>query len=634
MLDLIYVIISLLSLSFLIFIHELGHYIAAKWAGMRVEAFSIGFGRPIFSWKRGEEQWKICWILFGGYVKISGMEQKNDEDPREIPDGFLAKSPLKRVVVAFAGPFVNLLFAVSVFALIWSTGGREKNFSEFTKKIGWVDPGSELYEKGVRAGDEVWNYDQYPVKRSIDHIYSVMLADADVDVKGEKISYYDSKRIAFSYQLKPYLDPRFVQKSQNSGIKTVGVLDSAKYLIYDYLPGKGHNPLLKESPLIDSGIQYGDRIVWCDGQVLFSLTHLKKLLNDHKTLLSIRRNNEVMHLRIPRRKIIDFRLSKEDKAEISDWKFENSLEGKIDQIRMIPYMISPDCIVEKELEVLDAFKERKDFQKKIDDIVENPLKSGDRILAVDGKKVDRAEDFLKEVQKKQLYLIVHRSSQSKTSLISWKNADRAFDTEVDWKGVSLLAHSIGLEKAFSRQSGNLYLIGPIEAKQAQAYSEIQFASSYANAEQEQKARSLLTLGIRLQDRRVAYNPYPHTVLKDSLIETWRTLKSLVQGNLEPEWMAGPVGIVQSIHINLSFGGLKDSIYWLAIISLNLAIFNLLPIPILDGGHIILAIFEGLFRRKIAFKTLEYIAIPFILLILSLFFFLTFNDLSRIWDNFF
>ena len=62
------------------------------------------------------------------------------------------------------GPFVNLLFALFVFLLLWISGGREKNFSEFTHKIGWIDPNSELYVAGIRPGDEITAYDNYLFK--------------------------------------------------------------------------------------------------------------------------------------------------------------------------------------------------------------------------------------------------------------------------------------------------------------------------------------------------------------------------------------------------------------------------------------------------------------------------------------
>src|ERR1700733_8195428 len=90
------VILAVLGLSFLIFIHELGHYWMARRVGMRVETFSIGFGRPVVSWMWDGVKWQIGWLLFGGYVKIAGQELDKNTDPYSIADGFFGKSPLDR----------------------------------------------------------------------------------------------------------------------------------------------------------------------------------------------------------------------------------------------------------------------------------------------------------------------------------------------------------------------------------------------------------------------------------------------------------------------------------------------------------------------------------------------------------
>src|ERR1700733_2510626 len=98
--NLIYIILAILTLSFLIFIHELGHYFMARRVGMRVETFAIGFGRPIYTWERNGVKWQIGWLLFGGYVKIAGMDTENEPDPYRVPDGFFGKRPIDRIKVA------------------------------------------------------------------------------------------------------------------------------------------------------------------------------------------------------------------------------------------------------------------------------------------------------------------------------------------------------------------------------------------------------------------------------------------------------------------------------------------------------------------------------------------------------
>ena len=143
-----YLLMAILGLSFLIFIHELGHYFMARRVGMRVETFSIGFGHPIYSWVRDGVKWQIGWLLFGGYVKIAGMEGAEKQDPYTIKDGYFGKRPIDRILVSLMGPLVNIVFAFIAFTLLWSAGGREKKFSESTHKIGWIDQQSQLCSQG------------------------------------------------------------------------------------------------------------------------------------------------------------------------------------------------------------------------------------------------------------------------------------------------------------------------------------------------------------------------------------------------------------------------------------------------------------------------------------------------------
>ena len=74
MTSIFYIFLALMGLNLLVFIHELGHYIVARREGMRVDVFSIGFGKPFVSWTRKGVKWQICPFLFGGYVRIAGME--------------------------------------------------------------------------------------------------------------------------------------------------------------------------------------------------------------------------------------------------------------------------------------------------------------------------------------------------------------------------------------------------------------------------------------------------------------------------------------------------------------------------------------------------------------------------------
>src|SRR5260221_6136047 len=97
-------------LGFMILIHEFGHYAVAKWLGVRVEVFSIGFGKRLIGFRRGETDYRIAAIPLGGYVKMSGEKPMDDRtgDPAE----FLSHSRWHRFLIAIAGPFMNIMLAI------------------------------------------------------------------------------------------------------------------------------------------------------------------------------------------------------------------------------------------------------------------------------------------------------------------------------------------------------------------------------------------------------------------------------------------------------------------------------------------------------------------------------------------
>src|SRR6202047_3422858 len=102
----------LVLIGVMIMIHELGHFWAARFFDVRVEAFSFGFGPRLFGFRSGETDYRFSLILFGGYVKMAG-EQANDENVQD-PRSLLAKPRWQRLIIAFAGPFMNVVLAVGL----------------------------------------------------------------------------------------------------------------------------------------------------------------------------------------------------------------------------------------------------------------------------------------------------------------------------------------------------------------------------------------------------------------------------------------------------------------------------------------------------------------------------------------
>ncbi|MHC4506312.1 MAG: site-2 protease family protein, partial [Planctomycetota bacterium] len=113
-----------IALGLLIFVHELGHFLAAKWSGVRVEVFSFGFGPFLLSFKRGETIYALSLIPFGGYVRMTGQVDvgKVKEEEKRLPYSYLAKSPTRRAVIIVAGVTMNIVFAYILFSFAHVVG--------------------------------------------------------------------------------------------------------------------------------------------------------------------------------------------------------------------------------------------------------------------------------------------------------------------------------------------------------------------------------------------------------------------------------------------------------------------------------------------------------------------------------
>ena len=152
--NLLMFVLGLLALSFLVTIHELGHFLVAKWNKVKVNTFSVGFGKKLFRFKKGETEYCISAIPFGGYVAMAG------ENPDSIEEGatpsendFLGKSVGARAAIAFAGPFVNIAFAFILLIFLYMVGVQEPDSKNLI--IGFVAKNSSAEIAGIQPGDTI-----------------------------------------------------------------------------------------------------------------------------------------------------------------------------------------------------------------------------------------------------------------------------------------------------------------------------------------------------------------------------------------------------------------------------------------------------------------------------------------------
>lgn len=631
--NILYAVLAILGLSFLVFIHELGHYIVARRQGMRVEIFAIGFGKPIFSWMHRGVKWQVGMLPFGGYVKIAGMNKEKGVEPADIPDGFFGKRPWARIQVALAGPAVNIAFSFAVFAAIWCFGGRDKSFAEFTHHIGWVDPKSALYDQGVRPGDLIQKYSGREFGGFKDLLISSIMNEKTTRIEGVKFNYETNEKKPFDYTLSSYTDPRSGKDKRS----TIGVLTPAQYLIYDQKSSS--------QSALAADLKSQDRFIWVDGEVVFSQNQLSSLVNDSTAFFTIKRGEQIIQTKVPRVHVDELTMSAIEKAEIGDWQYESGLKTKFQDLYFIPYNLSPSGQVEGRLSFIDETDQRKAFENCERCTYFHPLQEGDQILAVDGIPVKTSFELLDLLQTRRVLAIVERDPSTSKSVL-WTESDRQFEN-VSSKDLSKIVSSIGTKDPLTT-SGDLNLLNPIVPRarneiptQAQALAlskkhidKIQDPQKKSELTSElEKSEKTLVLGIALKDREVRYNPSPWQQFKSVFQDTWRTLSGFATGSLNPKYLAGPIGIVHVVHQSWAIG-VSEAFFWMAVISLNLGIFNLLPIPMLDGGHIVFSLYEMITRRRLSAKVMEKLIIPFVVLLIGLFIFSTYQDIGRIFSKFF
>jgi regulator of sigma E protease len=157
------ILLGLVGLGVVVFVHELGHFIAARLTGIEVEAFSIGWGKPVLKKKAGGVEYRLGMFPVGGYCKMKGENEfreawENRQNAVQPAAGtFLGASPWRRIVVSFMGPFFNLVFAILVLSVIWGVGFEVTTLENRIVLLSDISPGTvnPADEAGLKTGDRI-----------------------------------------------------------------------------------------------------------------------------------------------------------------------------------------------------------------------------------------------------------------------------------------------------------------------------------------------------------------------------------------------------------------------------------------------------------------------------------------------
>lgn len=294
-----------------IFVHELGHFLAARRRGVHVERFSIGFGPRIFAW-RGKDgvEYRLSWIPLGGYVllpqlaDLGPIEGESKADVAKLPPISYAT----KMIVFVAGAAFNMIFALLLACLVWKIG--QPTFAELvTTQIGHLSPTIKLpdgttvpspaVEGGLQAGDTVISIDGRRVTNFEDIITGVFLGSNRTD-DGRRKSTFVIERAGKTLELT--IHPRLVGEES---IRSVGIEPAEDLTVETAIAG---------SPAAAAGVQPGDRIIALDGQNLFQRSAVSEYLAKNPgrtTEFLLRRGGQDVRLAIQPRMEIDERTKKQ-----------------------------------------------------------------------------------------------------------------------------------------------------------------------------------------------------------------------------------------------------------------------------------------------------------------------------------
>ncbi|HSY74812.1 MAG TPA: RIP metalloprotease RseP [Dongiaceae bacterium] len=275
-----YIFIALevvLLFNLLIGVHELGHFLAAKWRGLKIDRFAIWFGKPIWKKKINGVEYALGWIPAGGYVALPQMasmdmiEGKNETPDKQSTDvsslrrGDLLSidraanvSPLDKIIVAFAGPLFSFGLAILFAVVVWGVG-KPGNGADNSTQIGWVDQTGPAWKAGLRPGDTILEIDGHPVTgfspTSQDSVTWRIVTSVNTNIA---IKYLRDGKEEMAYAT-PYHRP--TKWYERRDLRHILITPAMKAIV---------DQVASNSPAALAGLTKGDEIVALNGNKIYS----------------------------------------------------------------------------------------------------------------------------------------------------------------------------------------------------------------------------------------------------------------------------------------------------------------------------------------------------------------------------
>lgn len=591
---------ALLAVGLLIVVHELGHFLAAKWLGVRVERFAVGFGPALVRWQWGQTEYVLGAVPLGGYVKMAGEESQSAR--RGAPDEFFGQSPGRRALIIVAGVVMNALVALASFVIAFQIGVK------FPKaEVGRVVPGGPAEEAGLKSGDEITGVGGW---RNVDfYDLSQLIALSDPATGVELTIRRDGREQRL--RLRPRYSPAL-------GVPVPG-FDPAMSLTI--------KALIKDFPAEQAGLRPGDRVVAVGGEPMHSWNHLYQTVQQSggsELAITVRREEETLTFRVSPRSTYTYRLGA--------WPEES------DPVVQMVSTLSP--------------AERAG------------LAVGDRIVAVEGHRIQswsQLRRMLEEAEPGPLQLTVERADRLRSVTVVVPAETWQWYGRIGLLGAPAVvggvepggpAEAAGLRPGmqvthFVLSDGSLRQVSYWEELEAQAnglYGLPLVLRGLADGETTEvtltpvrgESAGRVLIGIepepKMVVRKAGFLGASKLGLKKSVLtalSVYQFLRRLLfTRSISSGQLAGPLTIGYITYKAAARADLSRLLYFLGVVGINLALVNLFPIPILDGGHLMVIGVEKLKGSPVSPRALAVAQYVGLALILGLFLFVTYNDITR------
>lgn len=530
------------AIGLCIFSHELGHFLAAKWRKLHIDAFSLGF-KPFWRKKINGVEYRLGYLPFGGYVELPQIDATDgipkSADGRELPRA----SALDRVITAVAGPLFNIIFGMIAGTLIYFFGMPQDTAKMREMTVNHIDEKGPEYAAGLRKGDKIVKLNGKSFHLSWAHFVKEILFTVD-PVKLEVIR--NGKKLEISYI--PKVNPAAPGSLKSEGLAWPFF---SVQIPVEVIPEKG-------SAAEKAGIRRGDIIVAVNGIQLqhpSEFQHLIDVAGGSELLLTLCRKEKEYTVKLRSTVIPGL---PED--------FTRYMIGA--NLAQTPSGVK----VESAISGTPAAKAG--------------LLPGDILIsaALPGKKSPAAikdvTEFIKNI----------RSFKDHKFVMLYERNGKKMSTEIT--SLKVVPRTIGVSVA------------------------------------------------------VYDYPSPWDLFVSTCDMSWKSLRGICiglgqklgltekQSSLKPSHMSEPLGIGTTLFNSVYHSSLMTGIYFMVVVSFALAIFNLLPFPVLDGGHILFGIIEIIFRRPLPTAVIKGLSAVFVTLLIGLMLFVTFADGRRLFRGFF